>query len=473
MSFMLIFASEPQKTHVMKHFYLSILAALTITSCATQELKSPSADLTNLAPAIEATRVSKQEMLDLFLKYIAVESGSQEAPEGEYAMTQGQMEMARMLAADAKACGAEVYMSEWGYVYVDIPSNIGVDVPVLGISAHLDYTPEAPGIGIKPTVITYDGGDIQLANGDVISPDSAEGVDLTGLTGKTIIHSSGETLLGGDDKCGLSITMSLLRTITQENVMHGRIQIVWAPNEDIGGAAWKIDSEYFHPDILFDVDGGGGNEVAAANFSARKVRVRFFGQDAHPSEAKARHYGDALAAAATYLSSTPLKFRPEHSEGLEGYLHPFLLEQVEDSLGNKLPDYVVESRLRFFEASQEKAFDKHIEKALAKVKKEFPYVGVEIIVDETQYDNVAKTMHPSSYRVIQRAAARCNQNLHFVAERAGTTASMFAAEGLVGGMCIYSGQHLMHSRHEYACLEEMMDAYELLLHIVDEVARLN
>ena len=457
----------------MKRFFLFLLATLFVVCCATQELKVPSVDLSDLAPQIQNQRVSNQEILDLFLKYISIESGSKEAPEGVYPMTDGQMEMARMLVADAQECGVSVSLSEWGYVYVDIPSNIDKDVPTLGISAHLDYTPEAPGTGIKPTVITYNGGDIHLANGDVISPDSDEGVDLPGLIGKTLIHSSGETLLGGDDKCGLAITMSLLKTITQEGFKHGRIQICWAPNEDIGGAAWKIDPTYFHPDILFDVDGGGGNEVAAANFTARKVRVLFSGKDAHPSKAKAQHYGDALAAAATYLALTPLKYRPEHSENLEGYLHPFLLEQVVDSLGNKLPDYVVESRLRFFEKSQEKAYDKHIADALAKVKKNFPYVGINVIVDETQYDNVAKTMHPESYRVIQRAAARCNQKLHFIAERAGTTASMFAAQNLVGGMCLYSGQHLMHSRHEYACLEEMTAAYELLLNIVDEVSQLN
>lgn len=456
----------------MKCMILLVLACLAIAGCGRQTENAVAAvDLSNLAPKLEYNEVSDNEMLELFLRYLSVESGSEEAPEGVYPITDGQKIMAEILAADARKCGAKVTITEWGYVYVDVPSNIGCDVPVLGISSHLDYTPEAPGKGISPSVIKYDGGDIRLANGDVISPEDPSS-GLSGKIGKTIIHSDGTTLLGGDDKCGLAITMSLLRTITRGDVRHGRVQFVWAPNEDIGGAAWKIDPEYFHPDILFDVDGEGGSEVSASNFTARRVRVKFTGHEAHPSEAKAMHYGDALAAASTYLASTPLRFRPEHSEGLDGYVHPFLLAQLEDKKGNKLPDYVVESRIRFFEKEQEKMYDKFISSALDKVKKDFPYVGVETIVDETQYDNVAHTMHPQSHYVIERAATRCGQKLHFKAERAGTTAAMFAAKNLVGGMCIFSGQHLMHSTHEYACLEEMMDSYQLLLHIVDEVSSL-
>ncbi len=451
---------------------LFVLACLVLAGCGRQrEVAVSAVDLSDLAPKLQYDEVSDSDMLQLFLRYLSIESGSEEAPDGVYPMTDGQRQMAEMLAADARKCGAEVTVTEWGYVYVDVPSNVGDDVPVLGISSHLDYTPEAPGKGIRPTVIKYDGGDVLLANGDVISPEDP-GSELPGLIGKTIIHSDGTTLLGGDDKCGLAITMSLLRTITREGVRHGRVQFVWAPNEDIGGAAWKIDPEYFHPDILFDVDGEGGDEVSASNFTARRVRVKFTGHEAHPSEAKAMHYGDALAAAATYLAATPLRFRPEHSDGLDGYVHPFLLAQLEDEKGNKLPDYVVESRIRFFEKEQEKMYDEFICGALDRVKKDFPYVGVEVIVDETQYDNVAHTMHPQSHRVIERAAARCGQNLVFKAERAGTTAAMFAARNLVGGMCIFSGQHLMHSTHEYACLEEMMDSYRLLLHIVDEVSAL-
>ena len=152
-----------------------------------------------------------------------------------------------------------------------------------------------------------------------------------------------------------------------------------------------------------------------------------------------------------------------------------MLKQLEDDKGNELPDYVVESRLRFFDKKQEEIFDAFIEKALTKVKKDFPYVGIETIVDEIQYENVAKTMHPRSQEIIERAAARCDQNLQFSAERGGTTAAMLAAMGgrIAGGMNIYSGQHLAHSTHEYAVLEEMVSAYDLLLHIVDEVARLN
>ena len=133
---------------------------------------------------------------------------------------------------------------------------------------------------IHPIVLEYNGGDIEQAPGRYIKVDSAEGVDLPGLVGSTIIHTDGTTVLGGDDKNGCAIVMSLLKTVLQEGVKHGRIQIVIAPNEDIGHAALQIDTLFFNPDILFDVDGAGGNQIMASNFTARGVNVEFIGHDA-------------------------------------------------------------------------------------------------------------------------------------------------------------------------------------------------
>ena len=108
---------------------------------------------------------------------------------GEWSVTEGQVEMAALLEADAKALGADVYVSPESYVYVTVPSNLMYDVPSMGISCHLDYTNEAPYQGIKPSVIKYEGGDIVLGPGKVLSPDSLRGRDLKHLVGKTLIHT--------------------------------------------------------------------------------------------------------------------------------------------------------------------------------------------------------------------------------------------------------------------------------------------
>lgn len=447
----------------MKKVFAWIALAIAVVCCGTPNTNKNTSDLSNLSEALdESVVVPKQEMLELLLKYLAVESGSKEM-EG-YPMTDGQMEMARLIKTDIEALGLSATLTEWGYVYTEVPSNIKKDVPVFGISCHLDYTPEAPGKGIKPSVVVYQGGDIMLADGTSISPSNPDGAELPDLIGKTLVVSDGTTLLGADDKNGCTISMTILKTLLNPAVSHGKVQFVFCPNEDIGMAAEKIDSQLFNPDILFDIDGMGGHEVTSSNFTARGMKVKFTGHDAHPSEAKAQKYGDALAAAATYIGNVPLKYRPESTEGFEGYIHHWNL--TADKVHH---EDTVSTRIRFFDSKEGELFDRIINESLSKVRREFPNVQIDVIWDETQYDNVEYSMYPGSRQIIERAAARCGQAIEFKAERGGTTAAMFTAKGLKGGMCIFSGQHNCHKVHEYACLEEMMDAYMLLLHAIDEV----
>ena len=437
------------------------------------------------AQNVKKYAVSKNAMLNRFMEYIAIESGSNEkVPEGVYPMTEGQRQMAAKLAADAKALGADVTLSEWGYVYVRIPSNISKGVPSIGISCHLDYTPEVNGKGIKPTVIkSYKGGVIKQGHG-VIDPATPFGKELPDLIGKTIIHSDGTTLLGGDDKNGCAISMSAIESVMRKGFKHGELQFVFCPNEDIGGAAWKIDTTYFNPDIVVDVDMDGGHKVSVANFTASKIDVRFVGQDAHPSFAKAQHLGDAIAAAATFIARVPLQYRPENTEGKQGYIHPWNLrcmtcvegedEEAEKERKELLaayggPAYEVTTRVRYFDKAEGEEFDRIIKENIRYIRESFPYVKTTILYEGVQYDNVAYTMHPQSLPLVKKAAARCGVTLEFEDTRAGTTAAMFTAKGLRGGMCLFSGQQNEHSLQEFSVLEEMYDSYMLLLTMIDEV----
>lgn len=472
---------------IMDRILITLFVCVSLTACCVNTHKEstyevPDINLDNLGPTLTYNVVDKQEMLDLLLKYLAVNSGSIDTGE-RYPMTPGQEDMARILKNDAEALGAEVILSPWQYVYINVPSNLDYDVPVLGISCHLDYNTETYGSDIiweklpdiHPIVLEYNGGDIEQAPGRHIKVDSAEGVDLPGLVGSTIIHTDGTTVLGGDDKNGCAIVMSLLKTILQEDVKHGRIQIVIAPNEDIGQAALQIDTLLFNPDILFDVDGAGGNQIMASNFTARGVNVEFIGHDAYPGEAKAQKLGDAYAASCEFTASFPLQYRPERSEGLEGYIHPYEAkeEKIEDADGNPQKKYTVKSRIRFFDPKEGEEFDRLLKASLKKVAEDHPNVTVNVVFDDTQYENVAVTMNPLSYSVLGRAAARTGQKIEFVSIRAGTTAAMFAAKGLCAGMCIFSGQHNDHTPKEYSCLEEIMNSYLLLLYVVDEVTHIH
>lgn len=245
----------------------------------------------------------------------------------------------------------------------------------------------------------------------------------------------------------------------------GEIQFVFCPNEDVGLAAERIDTARFNPDILFDLDGEGASEVLAANFTARSQVVKFCGRYAHPGSAKEQHLGDALAAASTFIASVPLENRPENSEGTQGYIHPWKMAAD----GN---DYTVHTRIRYFDKNEGDEFKSIMEASLEKIQRDFPDVKVEVLQDILQYENVAYSMHPESRNIIEKAAKRSGVMIEFKDVRGGTTASMFAAKGLRGGMCVFTGQHAIHSVYEYTVLEEMYKAYRLMLSVIDEVSKM-
>lgn len=447
----------------MKRFILwgTLVAVLMIVS--TGELY---AQKSRNEKIIAKKAVSHEKMLERLMKYISVESWSlYDNVNNDWTMTEGQAEMAAMLAADAKALGADVYVSPDNYVYVTVPSNLKYDVPSVGISCHLDYSQEAPYQGINPTVLKYQGGDIVLSEGVVLSPDSPEGKDLKCLEGKTLIHTDGKTLLGGDCKNGCAVAMSVLETLMKSDMKHGEVQFVWCPNEDVGMSAMRIDTERFNPEIYYDIDGEGATEVGVSNFTAREFYVKFIGKDAHPGDAKAMKMGDALAAAAEFVAAIPIDCRPEHSEGTQGYMQAYGFNQT----GH---DWFVKFRIRYFDKADGEKYDGIVKQALADVRRDHPEVGIEIHTDEIRYENVAYSLHPECINALCAASEKIGKNLDLKANRGGTTASMMAAKGLNGGLLVFSGQHAIHSIYEYSVLEEVHEAYMLMLHTIDQVSQL-
>lgn len=399
--------------------------------------------LLTISPSYAEGYDVQRSMLDTFTRFASIDSQSSY----DSICTAGQHNMAlaieneiRGIVDSHNAEGVVCTVSNENYVYVIIPANTTEKCPTLGISCHLDVTPEAPGGNIIPVVDTKNG--------------------------HTIVRTDGSTLLGADDKCGCTIAIELIhKLLCDKSLKHGEVMFAFCPNEDVGRAADAIDSAIFNPDILFDLDGPGGDVITKSNFTARGFNVKFIGHEAHPSEAKSQKLGDATAAAAAFIAFFPIEVRPENTDGLQGYIHPW-------SFDKDKADIVVQTRVRYFDKNEGEYFDRLLNEAIAKVKNDFPNVGVEIVYDGLQYENVAYTIHPDAKTIVEKAAKTIGKEVTFANERGGTTASMFAAKGLKGGMCVFTGQHEIHSTREYADLQEMEDAYNLMIEIIKGVATL-
>lgn len=344
-------------------------------------------------------------------------------------------------------------------------------VPSVMFMAHLDVTPEANGTDINPQVHrNYNGGDITLGHGLVLSPNSKQGTHLKDLVGKTIVTSDGSTLTGADCKTGCAILVTLMEQLINDNKFkHGDVYFCFSQNEDVGLAAMRMDLSYLDkvPDMLIDVDGGDYGQFSVANFTAEGRTYLFKGNLAHPSNGKANGYADARTAMAYFIGQLPPETHPSNSEGRQGYIHCY----AGDTL-NGGQDYRISFRIRYFNKEDGVLYAKYFDDAKKRTLMAFPYVEIVMEQQALQYDNVAYSMHPKTIDIIQQAATKTGIRMDPVELRAGTTGAMMVARGLPGGPCIYSGQQAEHSIYEWCCIEELVELTALCKAIVEETSKL-
>ena len=423
-----------------------------------------------------------EKVLNRFLSYVKIESQSVDTPDfTAFPMTKGQEEMALFLADEVRSFGGknvEVTVSKDFYVYVKIPSNLSASknktVPSLFFTAHLDVTPEAPGKGITPIVhFDYQGGDLTLSPGIVLSPSSPAGSRLNKLKGKTIVTTDGTTLLGADDKAGCTILVTLIEElINNPRIKHPDLYFMFSQNEDIGRAAYRYDSTIFgvRPDIVIDVDGGEPGVFSAENFTASGQTFYFKGNKVHPGDGLKNEYADALTAAAYFIGAVPPSVHPSASSGKQGYLHCYAWEHPVDASGKVLEeDYIAKYRIRYFNQQEGDSLRAYLKNAYHKTCEAFPFVTVTPSEEVKQYDNIAYTMYRHTPEIIQKAAQKEGISMTPKSERGGTTSSMLVTTGaLPGGPCIYSGQQAAHSCLEWCCIEDLTLMVQVLKNIINE-----
>jgi len=437
---------------------------------------APDVDTTDFGVISSILNKQQSHVLDRFLHYVKIESQSIDDPDpNSFPMSEGQIAIADYIFNELKRIDKDntmiIEMSPDYYIYVKVSSNLGQEVPSVMFMAHMDVTPEANGIGIKPQIhYNYDGGDITLVNGLVLSPNNPEGQHLKGLAGKTIITSDGSTLLGADCKTGCAILVTLIEQMAEDKEFkHGDVYFSFSQNEDVGKAAMRMDMSYFDqvPDILIDVDGEDYGQFSKANFTAEGRTYYFKGNLAHTSNGKTLKYADARTAMAYFIGQLSPEIHPSYSEGRQGYVHCYNMEMLPNG-----HDVRIRFRIRYFEKADGERYRAELDSAYVKTRQAYPFVEINLENDELQYENVAYNMHPKAVEVIMQSAQKTGIPMEGVELRAGTTGALMVAKGLPGGPCIYSAQQAAHSVYEWCCLEEMMDVIELTKNIVSEVSNM-
>ena len=349
---------------------------------------------------------------------------------------------------------------EHGLVWATVPATIDRDVPVVALNAHLDTSPETSGENVNPQVVhAYSGGDLRLP-GD---PDRVIGVsenpELAEMHGHTLITSDGTTLLGGDDKAGLAIIMETAEALMENpQIAHGPIRILFTCDEEIGHGVDHVDLARLGAHVGYTLDGAGANDIDVATFSADLATVTFQGINIHPSIAKDRMV-NAIRAAGAFAARLPRDQAPETTGEQTGFLHPYVME-------GGVAEVTLKVLLRDFETAKLAAQAEQLREIATDVEVEFPGICIDLAV-RAQYRNMAEglTHEPRAVEFAVEAHRRLGRTPRLTTVRGGTDGSQLTERGLPTPN-LSSGQHNPHSPLEWVSLNQMAQAVEVSIQLL-------
>jgi tripeptide aminopeptidase len=395
-----------------------------------------------------------------FIRYVQIDTQSD--PESKtYPSTEKQKDLGRLLVKELQETGiTDAGMDEFGYVYGTIPANTAKKVPVICFCAHMDTAPDCSGKGVKPIIHrNYDGGDLVLPDdlAQVISP--REHPYLARKKGEDIITASGATLLGADDKAGVAIIMDLAQYLMQHpECPHGRIRILFTPDEEIGRGVDKLDLQRLGADFGYTLDAGERGTFEDETFSADGVKITFHGVSAHPGYAKDRLV-NAMKVAGRLLDSLPRdEWSPETTEGRYGFVHPVRVSGIAEKA-------VVEFIVRDFVTTRLAAYEEHLRNKVADALAAFPGATADFEVTE-QYRNMKEILdgHPEVSQYAVEAIQRAGIPVQRSSARGGTDGSRLSFMGLP---CpnLFTGEMAFHGKHEYVSIQDMQKSVETSVYL--------
>ncbi len=404
-----------------------------------------------------------EDVISRFIRYIAVDTASDETT-GTSPSTEKQFELAHMLIDELKRMGVPeediVFDSGHCYLYCRLRASAGVEetAPKIGFIAHMDTSPEAPGKCLSPKFIeNYDGGDIVLGNGKVLSPEFFPELKL--YKGQTLITTDGTSLLGADDKAGVAEIMSMAGYfLSHPDEKHGEICIAFTPDEEIGEGTKHFDLERFGADYAYTVDGGRIGEISYENFNAASAVITVTGRTVHPGDAFGKMI-NSLRLAGTIDAQIPAGERPETTRGHEGFFHLF---ELSGTCEKTVIRYLIRDHSR--ELFEEKKA--RLGKICAQVMADNPGSVITADISDTYYNMISEIMPDNAFVIERCTDAMKRVGIEPFSEpiRGGTDG---AALSFMGLPCpnICSGGHNYHGVYEYVCKESMEKITGLLIEI--------
>ena len=399
-------------------------------------------------------------LLDRFLRYVRIDTQS-DPFSTTCPSTEKQKDLGRVLVAELKELGlADADMDEHGYVYATLESNVDKQVPVICFCSHMDTSPDCSGTDVKPIIHrNYQGGDITLPDdpSQVLRP--ADHPELAKKIGHDIVTASGTTLLGADNKAGVAAIMDAVsRMAGNPDLPHGRIRILFTPDEEIGRGVDKVDMQRLAADFGYTIDGERVGSLEDETFSADGATLEIHGVSSHPGFAKGKLV-NAIKIAGQVLAALPSdRMSPETTEGREGFVHPV-------HISGNAEKATIQFILRDFTRDGLAAHAEWLRGLVADVLAGHPKASFELQIKE-QYRNMKEVLdkHPQVADHAAEAIRRSGLELHRASIRGGTDGSRLSFMGLP---CpnIFAGEHAFHSKLEWCTVQDMEKASETIVHL--------
>jgi tripeptide aminopeptidase len=399
-------------------------------------------------------------LLERFERYCRIESTAARQ-RTQSPSTPGQLEMGRLLVDELKAAGLEdAFLDDNGYVVATLAATVE-DAPVIGLVAHVDTSPDAPGAGVEPLVHRdYDGGVITLPRGGTVL-DPASVSALGDKKGHDVVTSSGDTLLGADDKAGVAeIVTAVAYLAAHPELPRPTLRVCFTPDEEIGEGATLFDVERFGAFCAYTLDGSEVGELQDETFTAAEVALKVHGVDIHPGFAKGILVNAARMVAQIVAALPSDRLTPETTEGREGYIHPY-------ALGGDAQAATATFIVRDFDDDLLAQHIDLIRSAAEEVVGREPRARLDFDVHH-QYPNMRAHLEPfpEVVEAAERAIAAEGLEARRTVIRGGTDGSRLSAMGLPTPN-VFTGGHEFHSVREWASLQDMAAAAAVIVHLAE------